>query len=128
MRIGELAERTGVKIETIRYYERIGLLRVPHRTLGGLRFYSEGDALRLHFVRRSRELGFSLEDVRTLMDLADRKRNSAARELTLKHLEDVRRKIASLRKLERALKEMTEACAPGNQSSCPIFDALSGAN
>jgi MerR family mercuric resistance operon transcriptional regulator len=128
MRIGELAVRTGIKIETIRYYERIGLFPVPPRTMGGLRFYSEGDARRLSFIRRSRELGFTLEDVRTLMDLADRKEDCAARELALKHLEEVRGKIGSLRKLERALRKMTEACAPSEQTSCPIFDALSGAN
>jgi MerR family mercuric resistance operon transcriptional regulator len=127
MLIGKLAAETGVHIETIRYYERAGLLPKPTRTAGGHRFYDRGHARRLSFIRRSRELGFSLDDVRALLKLADRKQACAAKELTLKQLEDVRGKIASPRKLERALKAMTEACAPGNQRSCPIFDALSGA-
>jgi len=80
----------------------------------------------LTFIRRSRELGFSLENIRTLLDLSDGKGDCAARELTLRHLADVRGKITSLKRLERALRGMTEACKPGDQNSCPIFDALSG--
>jgi MerR family mercuric resistance operon transcriptional regulator len=123
--IGQLAAETGVNIETIRYYERVGLLATPSRTTGRHRAYDKQYVQRLTFVRRSRELGFSLSDIRALLDLSDGKQDCAARELTLRHLADVRGKIASLRKLERALKAMTEACHPGEQSSCPIFDALS---
>lgn len=124
MLIGKLAAETGVNIETIRYYERVGLLGTPPRTDGGHRLYSADHAQRLTFIRRSRELGFSLDEIRTLLDLADSKRDCAAKELTLRHLTDVRGKIASLRKLERALKGMTDACQPGTQNSCPIFEAL----
>ena len=128
MLIGKLAGNTGVNIETIRYYERVGLLAAPPRTQGRHRIYDNDHAQRLTFIRRSRELGFSLEDIRTLLDLSDGKGDCAAKELTLRHLADVRGKIASLKRLERALKGMTEACKPGDQDSCPIFDALSGQN
>jgi MerR family mercuric resistance operon transcriptional regulator len=128
MLIGKLAAETGVNIETIRYYERVGLLAAPPRTLGRHRVYTERDTQRLTFIRRSRELGFSVNDIRTLLDLSDNGRSRCAKEFTLRHLDDVRGKIASLKRLERALKSMTEACKPGDQSSCPIFDALSRRN
>ena len=123
MLIGKLSAETGANIETIRYYERVGLLAAPPRTRGGLRMYDQHHARRLTFSRRSREL--SLDNIRTLLKLSDGKRDCAAKELTLRHLADVSGKIASLKRLEKALKSMTEACKPGVQDSCPIFDALS---
>ena len=87
--------------------------------------YDQHHVRRLTFIRRSRELGFSLDNIRTLLELSDGKRDCAAKELALRHLDDVRGRIASLRRLEKALKRMTEACKPGVQDSCPIFDALS---
>jgi len=125
MLIGKLSAETGANIETIRYYERVGLLAAPPRTRGGFRIYDQHHVRRLIFIRRSRELGFSLDDIRTLLALSDGKRDCAAKELTLRHLADVSGKIASLKRLEKALKSMTEACKPGVQDSCPIFDALS---
>jgi MerR family mercuric resistance operon transcriptional regulator len=127
MLIGELSTRTGVNIETIRYYERIGLIPAPPRKNGRQRIYDESHVRRLKFVRRGRELGFALDDIRTLLVLADRGEQacSETKEMTVRRLADVRGKIASLRKLERALREMTDACRPGRQSSCPILDALS---
>jgi MerR family mercuric resistance operon transcriptional regulator len=126
MLIGKLSAETGVTIETIRYYERVGLFAAPPRTRGGLRVYDQHHARRLNFIRRSRELGFSLDDIRTLLNLAGGKQDWAVRKLMLRHLGDVQGKIASLKRLERALKSMTEACKPDDQKSCPIFDALSG--
>lgn len=128
MLIGKLAAETGVNIETIRYYERVGLLAVPPRTRGRHRDYDEQDSQRLTFIRRGRELRFSLGNIRTLLDLSDGKQDCAARMLTLRHLDDVCGKIASLKRLEKALRSMTEACKPGDQNSCPIFDALLGRN
>lgn len=127
MLIGELSTRTGVNIETIRYYERIGLIPAPPRKNGRRRIYDESHVRRLRFVRRGRGLEFALDDIRTLLALADRGEQacSETKEMTVRHLADVRGKIASLRKLERALREMTDACRPGRQSSCPILDALS---
>ena len=128
MLIGKLAAETGVNIETIRYYERVKLLSAPARTDGGHRVYNADHVQRLTFIRRSRELGFSLDDIRLLLALSDGKRDCEAKELTMRHLADIRGKISSLRRLERALKGMTEACKPGDQNSCPIFDALSSRN
>lgn len=125
--IGEFSRRTGVNIETIRYYERKGLLPAPPRTSGHHRAYDESHVRRLRFVRRGRELGFGLDDIRALLELAERGEDACAetKNLTLHHLADVRGKIASLKKLDRALREMTSACQPGQQRSCPIIDALS---
>ena len=103
MLIGQAAAKTGVNIETIRYYERVGLLANPTRTEGGHRVYEAQHIHRLAFIRRCRELGFSLGDVRMLLDLADNERDGAAKELTLRHVGNVRGKIASLNRLERAL-------------------------
>lgn len=127
--IGALSTRAGVNIETIRYYERIGLLPAPPRTEGRHRVYDQSHARRLGFVRRSRELGFALDDIRTLLELAERGEEACAetKEVMLRHLADVRGKIASLKKLDRALGQMTTACQPGRQRSCPIIDALSSA-
>ncbi len=124
--IGRLSKTTGVNIETIRYYERVGLLPAPPRSVGRHRLYDEAHVQRLCFIRRSRELGFSLDDIRTLLGLAENgdMACSDTREMTLRHLADVRGKIASLRKLERALKVMADACQPDSQHSCPILDTL----
>jgi MerR family mercuric resistance operon transcriptional regulator len=124
--IGGVAERTGVNIETIRYYERVGLLPHPPRTGGRRRTYDEASVRLLDFVRRGRELGFSLAEVRTLLELADRGAVACAetKDMSVRHLADVRGKIRSLKKLERTLKKMTDACQPGTQLSCPILDAL----
>jgi MerR family mercuric resistance operon transcriptional regulator len=124
--IGDLAERTGVNIETIRYYERVGLLPPPPRSEGRRRMYDAEHIQRLSFVRRGRELGFSLDDIRALLALVDDGNSECggAREIALRHLDDVHGKIASLRKLERALKTMTDACRPEDQTACPIIEAL----
>lgn len=128
LQIGDLARQTSVNIETIRYYERVGLIPRPARARGGWRIYDGEHAQRLSFIRRARELGFSLSQVRELLRLADDGSIDccAVRELTVHHLSEIRGKIASLRRLERALKTMTETCKPGRQRSCPIFDALTG--
>jgi len=124
--IGELSARTGVNIETIRYYERIRLMQPPPRTKGGHRAYRSDDVRRLCFIRRARELGFPLDDIRRLLAFADRGEVACVetKDMTLRHLADVRGKITSLKRLERALKYMTNACRPGRQDACPILDAL----
>lgn len=125
--IGGLAAETGVKIETIRYYERIALLPEPQRTQSGRRAYGREDILRLGFIKRARELGFAIEDIRALLSLAEGSRDCAAtRVITLKHLDKVRGKISSLRRLEEALTRMTDACHLARQFSCPIIEALGG--
>src|SRR5712692_6298589 len=101
--IGVLSQRAGVNIETIRYYERSGLLPKPVRSAGGYRLYQSGDADRLRFIRRARDLGFSLDEVRRLLDLADQRSRSCRRvhDIAAEHLAEIRAKIIDLRRMER---------------------------
>lgn len=125
--IGRLSERTGVHIETIRYYEKIGLIPKPLRSEGGRRLYDAGAAQRLSFVRRARDLGFSLEDVRSLLGLADEKVICAeAFDIAERHRLNVRSRIVDLRRLERRLHSMTQACSRGETPDCAILDVLGG--
>ena len=125
--IGALSKRTKVNIETIRYYERIGILPAPPRGAGGHRVYSHDHLSRLSFVRRSRELGFSLDEVRGLLQLVEGGRYSCAevKEIALDHLAEIRGKIADLRRLERALADLSDRCLDGAAPDCPIIGALS---
>ena len=126
--IGALSRRTGVNIETIRFYEKTGVLPRPPRSAGGHRVYDEDCLKRLSFVRRSRELGFSLDEVRGLLRLVDGGRYTCAevKVITLDHLEDIRRKIADLRRLERTLSDVAGKCRGEKVPECPIIDALFG--
>ena len=124
--IGALSKDTGVNIETIRYYERIGVMPAPERTAGGFRRYREDHLKRLTFIRRGRELGFSLADLRGLLRLVDGHAYTCAqvRALTLQHLAVARRKIADLRRLERVMSDMAAKCTGKRIPDCPIIDAL----
>ena len=124
--IGKLAEATGVNLETVRYYERIGLMPRPARTGGGYRSYEPNHVSRLNFIRRSRELGFTLDEVRGLLRLVDGHRYTCAQihDITVRHAEDIRRKITDLRRLERVLTGMAAQCVGGQVPQCPIVDAL----
>jgi MerR family mercuric resistance operon transcriptional regulator len=126
--IGTLSRRTGVNIETIRYYEREGLLAKPQRTAGGYRAYRARDAQRLGFIRRTRDLGFSLDEVRRLLVLADQKSRScrSAHALATEHLDEIRAKIADLRRMEKVLTAMVKECAQGTMPDCPLLEALAG--
>ena len=124
--IGALSKQTGCNVETIRYYERIGLMPPPARSEGGHRLYAEAQARRLGFIRRTRQLGFTLDEVRTLLRLVDGGRYTCAqvKRITVHHLQDVRAKVADLRKIERVLREMATQCAGGRVPKCPVIDAL----
>ena len=124
--IGALSKQTGCNIETIRYYERIGLLPAPPRSDGGHRIYGQDHLKRLTFARRSRELGFTLQEVRGLLRLVDGGDYTCAevKALTLDHVAEVRRKIADLRKMERVLRGMAAQCEGELVPECPIIDAL----
>lgn len=124
--IGALSKHTGTNIETIRYYERVGLLPAPGRTAGGYRLYGPDHLKRLTFIRRARALGFSLAEVRRLLTLSDQKRRPCAevRVVAAAHLEDVKGKIADLRQMERVLKETVARCEADRGSHCPMIDAL----
>jgi MerR family transcriptional regulator, mercuric resistance operon regulatory protein len=126
MRRGELAEQSGCNIETVRFYEKQGLLPAPPRTAGGHRDYDPEHLKRLTFIRRSRELGFRLDKVRGLLGLVDGEDWTCAqvRAMTLDHLTEVRRKIADLEKLARTLEDMAAQCDGGAVPACPIVDAL----
>lgn len=126
--IGELSKRSGVHIETIRYYEKIDVMPEPPRTPGGHRSYGVEHGRRLQFISRSRSLGFSLEEIRSLLGIADGHETTCAdvRELTLHHAEEARRKIADLKRLERTLRDMAAQCHGNRVPDCPIVDALFG--
>ena len=126
MNIGELARATDSKPETIRYYERIGLLPVPPRTGGNYRDYSAAHVSRLAFARRARDLGFSIEQVRALLDLADHKEQSceAVDAIAREHLVQVKRKLADLAALRRELESLIGQCRHGTIAECRILEAL----
>ena len=124
--IGEMSRRTGVNIETIRYYERIGIMPEPGRTPGGNRQYDDDHLKRLFFIRRCRELGFRIGEIRALLAMVDECDLSCAEVhgITVAHLSDIRTKIADLRKLEKALQEMAAECSRGDVPDCPIVETL----
>jgi MerR family mercuric resistance operon transcriptional regulator len=125
--IGVLSQQTGCNIETIRYYERIGMMPKPPRTQGGHRSYTQEHLKRLTFIRRSRELGFSLEQIRDLLRFVDGGRYtcSQVKAVTLEHLEEVRARMKDLRRLENVLKTMASQCERGKVPDCPVIEALS---
>lgn len=123
---GSLSTKTGVNIETIRYYEKIGLMPNPVRSAGGHRIYDQSHLKRLSFIRRSRELGFTLQEIRELLELVDGGDYTCAevRDRTTTHLADVTRKIHDLSKIQKTLKTMASKCDGGLVPSCPIVDEL----
>ncbi len=125
--IGALAKATATKIETIRYYERIGLLPRPERTAGNYRSYDTEDLARLSFARRSRDLGFPLSVVRDLLRLADEKKRDCAEVDTIarEHLAEVEHKLADLTALRRELKGLIDQCGHGTIATCRIIESLS---
>jgi Cu(I)-responsive transcriptional regulator len=126
MNIGELARASDTKVETIRYYERIGLLPAPPRTAGNYRDYSAAHASRLSFTRRARDLGFSIEQIRVLLGLADQKQRSCETVdvIARAHLTDVKRKLADLNALRRELESLIGQCRHGTIAECRIIEAL----
>lgn len=126
MTIGELGKATGTKVETIRYYERIALLPAPPRTGGNYRSYGAAELGLLSFIRRARDLGFSLDQVRALLSLSDdRTRDCATVDaLARDHLAEVERKIAGLKALRRELAAIIASCEGGTVADCRIIEAL----
>ncbi len=124
--IGELGSATRTKVETIRYYERIGLIPKPPRTAGNYRDYGKAELDRLSFVRRARDLGFSLDQVRALLALSDNQEQDCAEidGIARTHLEQVERKIADLKALQRELSAVLNSCKGGTVANCRIVEAL----
>ncbi len=124
--IGQLANQAGVHVQTLRYYENEGLLVPSARTAGGQRRYSRADCQRLHFIRHAREFGFSIEQIRELIDLAAQGNRSCAEidAIARRHREDVRRRIRLLRELETELDRMVDECAGGRVTECRVLEVL----
>jgi MerR family mercuric resistance operon transcriptional regulator len=121
-----LAKASGVHLETVRYYERIGLMPKPARAANGYRAYGPEHVRRLSFIRRAREIGFSVAQIKELLGLAEPGRASCAevQNLAAAHLAEVRAKIADLRKLETILASALERCLSGTPPACPVLDLL----
>ncbi|MCR9193852.1 MAG: helix-turn-helix domain-containing protein [Hyphomonas sp.] len=128
IRRGELARRAGCNIETIRYYEKIGLLDTPARSDAGHRLYEGEDEARLNFILRGRELGFSIDELRSLLSLVDSGNHTCAEVLALtrQHLASVQDKIADLQRLEATLGAIADNCTGDRATECPVIDALWG--
>lgn len=125
MKIGQLAESTGIHLETIRYYQRIGLLPRPARPAGGIRRYGAKDLARLRFIKAAQRLGFSLDEVASLLKLQDGTHCGEAYAIGERKLADVRGKLADLRRMEAALAGLVSACRTRRGSvSCPLIESL----
>ena len=124
--IGKLANSAGINLETIRYYERIGLMPEPGRTECGHRNYAAGHVRRLTFIRRARELGFALEDIRALLELAEPGRVSCGevQKIAARHLHNVRSKLADLAKMEKLLAKTVAQCSGNRSPACPVLEML----
>ena len=126
MRIGELSKLTETVVETIRFYEQAGVLVPPPRTPGGYRNYGPDQVQRLTFIRRCRELGFSLDEVRSLLSIADQAEESctAVSQMATAHLGEVRSKLKRLKRLERTLADLEKSCRGGKIKQCRILESL----
>lgn len=123
--IGQLSKRTGVKIPTIRYYEQMGLIDAPERSEGNQRRYSADGLSRLSFIRHSRDLGFSIEDIKGLLTLSQHPEKPChdAHDIAVEHLKAVQDRIAKLRRLERELKRISN-CDADSVSDCAVIETL----
>lgn len=124
--IGTLAKKTGTKVQTVRYYEQIGLMPEPGRTEGGQRRYSEAELDRLSFIRHSRQLGFSLDAIRELLDLSDDPNRSCedADAIARRQLKQVEQRMARLKALRAELKRMVHECSGGKSADCRVLEVL----
>ena len=127
MKIGEIAKRTGLKIETVRFYEAEGLVSPPLRSGGNYRLYDRSHLDRLSFIKRSRDLGFSLDQVRALLRLADDPQESCAEADTIAavHIAEIDRKLADLTTLRAEIAHWGGTCTVGTVAECRVIDALS---
>ena len=128
MTIGQAAKSSAVSAKMIRHYESIGLLPKAQRTQSGYRLYDDNDVHTLRFIQRARSLGFPLETIRTLLALWRNRRRSSAqvKELLLRHVADLERKIAEMQAMARTLKHLAHNCHGDERPECPILDDLAG--
>ena len=127
MTIGRLAKAAGSHIETIRYYQRRGLLDEPRRPPGSVRRYGEASVARLRFIRRAQDMGFSLDEVKVLLRLERSPGCRDARALAASKLAAVDQRIADLQKVKATLRRLVSQCDAGGERSCPIIASLAGA-
>lgn len=127
MNIGEASKASGVSAKMIRYYEQIGLVPRAGRTSSGYRVYSDADVHRLHFIRRARDLGFSVAEIGELLDLwGDSSRQSGdVKRLAQAHIAELQQKIASLQQMSETLQTLIDCCAGDDRPDCPILAGLS---
>lgn len=128
--IGEAARHSGVSAKMIRYYESLGLLKEARRTAAGYRIYDDSDIHTLKFVRRARDLGFSIEEIERLLGLwQNRRRNSGdVRRVAQAHIADLNRRIEELQAMRRTLERLVAHCHGDHRPDCPILDDLAGAS
>ena len=126
MGIGEMSRQTGVGIETIRYFEKIGMMPAPGRSEGGNRQYTNDHLQRLFFINRSRQIGFSQSEIKALLSMVDAKNITCAEvhSITTEHIADIRKKIRDLQNLEMVLTQMAKECSRGDIPDCPIIETL----
>lgn len=126
--IGALAKRADVGIDTVRFYERRGLLPKPERTNSGYRLYDHGTVARIDFIRRAKRLGFTLDEIQTLLRLQDQGgRKADVRNLTQQKLFEIDSRIRDLEQIRAVLRKLARTCSgQGNVDSCPIIEAISG--
>jgi len=126
--IGDVAEAAGVGVETVRYYERRGLISQPARAMGGYRRYGGGHVHRIRFIKRAQDLGFTLEEIESLLKLEDGTDRRSIRRIASARLEETRRRIADLQRIERALSHLLHDCETHAKSPrCPIIAAIADA-
>ena len=125
MTIGALAKAAGVHVETVRYYQRRGLVEEPKREHGTVRRYDENAVRRLRFVRRAQELGFTLEEIKGLIQLGETPNCRGARDLAARKHELVNARLSELRRMQEALRRLVAQCDMGRKRSCPVIDSLS---
>lgn len=125
--IGSVAEAAGVGVETVRYYERRGLVPRPGRGLGSIRRYGGGHVSRIRFIKRAQALGFSLEEIATLLELEDGTDRRSIRRIAAARLEETKRRISDLRRIGRVLAHLLHECEThGKSPACPIIAAITG--
>lgn len=123
--IGELAATAQVNVETVRYYQSLGLLPTPKRPLGGIRRYDADALKRLRFIGRAKRLGFTLDEVNALVELSDGRHCRETQDLAAKKLEGMEQKLSDLRAMRKVLKGLIERCTAGSRGcGCPMIDAL----
>jgi MerR family transcriptional regulator, copper efflux regulator len=128
MNIGEAAERSGVSAKMVRHYESLGLLGKVSRTDSGYRQYSQADVHVLRFIKRGRDLGFSMAEIAELVSLWNNRRRASAsvKRIAQKHADDLAERVASMQEMQRTLAQLIHGCQGNDRPDCPILDGLAG--